>query len=216
MNTAKNSKELSNVDIVVYAIFRLGGIEKKIHTEDIAMECFKLSKERFSWRLFKYKEYPDKEIARVTLKNLKTKDSKYGQLVTGRSGVEASGKEADGWMLTPNGAKWIMENLRRIEEASKIPGKDLRRPHVQWFIQRFKREKCYQKYLQEGSVKNISQYEFTDMLLCRPDAYPETIRKKFDQLRTQAEITQNKSIISFLDACGETFSDLMNLKGGEL
>jgi hypothetical protein len=55
MDTAKSSKELSNIDVVVYAIFRLGGIEKKIHTEDIAMECFKLSKERFSWTLPEYK-----------------------------------------------------------------------------------------------------------------------------------------------------------------
>ncbi|MDI6734687.1 MAG: hypothetical protein QME42_00580 [bacterium] len=211
MKTVKNSKELSNVDIVVYVIFKLGGWEKKIHTEDIAMECFKLSNERFSWRLPKYREYPDKEIVRVTLKNLKNaKDPKYGQFITGRAGVESSGKEVDGWMLTPKGTKWITRNYRRIEDALKIPNKDLRRPHIQRIIQKFEREKCYQKYLQEGSVKNISQYEFTDMLLCRPDAYPETIRKKFDQLKTQAEITQKKSIISFLDACEEAFKDLMN------
>jgi len=76
-------------------------------------------------------------------------------------------------------------------------------------VQRFERERCYQRYLQEGSVKNISQYDFTDMLLCRPDAYPETIRKKFDQLRTQAEITQEKDYLKFLDACKEAFKDLM-------
>lgn len=58
------SKELSNNDVVVYAIFKLGSIERKIHTEDIAMECFKLSPEKFSWTLPKYfRKYPDKEIA---------------------------------------------------------------------------------------------------------------------------------------------------------
>ncbi len=68
------TQELSNNDIVIYAIFKLGGIEKKIHTEDIAMECFKLSPEKFSWTQSKYfKKFPDKEIARVTLKNLKSK-----------------------------------------------------------------------------------------------------------------------------------------------
>jgi len=43
------AQDLSNNDIVIYAIFKLGGVEKKIHTEDIAMECFKLSPEKFSW-----------------------------------------------------------------------------------------------------------------------------------------------------------------------
>jgi len=219
MGKTREFRELSNVDVVVYAIFRLGGVEKKIHTEHIAIECFNLSNERFSWRLPEYIEHPDKEIVRVTLKNLKNvKDPTYGQFVKGRAGVESSGKETDGWMLTPKGAKWITENCKRIEETLKIPDKDLRRPHIQRIIQRFERERCYQKYLQEGSVKNIGQYEFTDMLLCRPDAYPGTIRKKFDQLKTQAEITQKKGILSFLDACEEAFKDLMNPTklGGEL
>lgn len=203
-----NKAELSNAEIVAYVIFKLGGNERKIHTEHIAMECFKVAKERFSWRLPEYKEYPDKQHVREALKDAKY--FKEGRLITGRSGVGAKDKEVDGWMLTPEGARWIVRNHKRIESLLKRSAELWKSPDIQRVIKWFEREKCYQKYMQDNSVENISEYEFKDMLFCRPDAHPQTIRKEFDRLRTKAEITQNKNILSFLDACEEAFSDLMS------
>ena len=202
-----NKVELSNIDIIVYVIFELGGSERKIHTEHIAMECFKVAKERFSWRLPEYKEYPDKQHVREALKDAKY--FKEGRLITGRSGVEAAGKEVDGWMLTPEGARWIVRNHKRIESLLKRSTELSKSPDIQRVIKWFEREKCYQKYLQDGSVENINEYEFKDMLLCRPDAHPQTIRKEFDRLKTKAEVTQNKKILSFLSTCEKAFSHLM-------
>jgi hypothetical protein len=202
------NKELSNAEIVAYVIFKLGGNERKIHTEHIAMECFKVAKERFSWRLHEYKEYPDKQHVREALKDAKY--FKAGRLIIGRSGVEAKGKEVDGWMLTPEGVRWVIKNYERIESLLKISTELSKSPDIQRVFKWFDREKCYQKYLQDGSVENINEYEFKDMLLCRPDAQPETIRKEFERLKTKAEITQNKKILSFLNACEEAFSSLMS------
>ena len=200
--------ELSNAEIVVYAIFQLGGNEGKIHTEHIAMECFKLAKERFSWRLPEYKEYPDKQHVREALKDAQY--FKEGRLVTGRSGVDAAGKEVDGWMLTPEGARWIMRNCKRIESLLEISTERSKRLDLLRAIRWFEREKCYQKYLHDGSLENISEYEFKDMLLCRPDAQPQVIRKEFERLQTKAEIAQDKNILSFLNACEEAFGYLMS------
>ena len=210
-----NKAELSNIDIIVYFIFKLGGNERKIHTEHIAMECFKAAKERFSWRLPNYKDYPDKEKVRVALKNAVTSRDVY--LVTGRSGVESAAKEIDGWMLTPEGVRWVIKNRKRIESLLKISTELSlsKSPDIQRVIKWFKQEKCYQKYQQDGSVENINEYEFKDMLLCRPDAHPQTIRKEFDRLKTKAEITQNKNILSFLNACDEAFSHLMSSMNGK-
>lgn len=202
--------ELSNVDIVVYAIFKLGGVEKKIHTEHIAMESFKLSKQRFCWRLPKYKKFPDKDLVRVTLSNARKKQC--GQLIAGRSGVEASGKEADGWMLTPEGTKWIIKNSKRIEQALKIETTAVKRPDIYRILRKFEKEKCYQKFLKYGNLKNINEYDFKDMLSCSPDAYPENIKREFNRLKIQAELTQNKNILVFLKACEKTFEYLMSIK----
>lgn len=204
------SSEISNNDIVIYAIFKLGGAEKKVHTEDIAMECFNLSPERFSWTLPKYfKKYPDKETARITLKNLKSVKNKGLKLVEGRAGATTAGKETDGWRLTPDGVKWILNNQGRIEEALKIDNKAIKRPDIRNIIKKFESEICYQKYLQDGSLKNVSKYEFTDMLLCRPDASPETISKSFQKLKAQAEFIQDKTILSFIRESEQVFSELM-------
>lgn len=207
-----NKAELSNAEIIAYVIFNLGGNERKIHTEHIAMECFKVAKERFSWRLPEYKEYPDKQHVREALKDAKY--FKEGRLITGRSGVEVKDKEVDGWMLTPEGVRWVIKNRKRIESLLKISTELSKSPDIQRVFKWFEREKCYQKYLQDDSVKNISNYEFKDMLLCRPDAHPQTIRKEFERLKTKAEITQNKDILSFLDACEEAFSSLMSPTNG--
>ena len=203
-----NKAELSNAEIVAYVIFKLGGNERKIHTEHIAMECFKVAKERFSWRLPEYKEYPDKQHVREALKDAKY--FKEGKLITGRSGVGAKDKEVDGWMLTPEGARWIVRNHERIESLLKRSTELWKSPDIQRVVKWFEREKCFKKYLQDGLVENISEYEFKDMLLCRPDARPQTIRKEFNRLKTKAEITQNKNILSFLNACEEAFSHLMS------
>lgn len=44
-----NTENLSNIDIVVYALYVLGGWRERIHTEDIALKCFEIAPSRFSW-----------------------------------------------------------------------------------------------------------------------------------------------------------------------
>jgi hypothetical protein len=75
--------ELSNVDIVFYALFKLGGDERKIHTEEIAYEAHSLAKERFAWRLSRFRDmgFPDKEPVRRAL--MDAAKEKYGHLAEG-------------------------------------------------------------------------------------------------------------------------------------
>jgi hypothetical protein len=42
--------ELSNVDVFVYALWRLGAVGHYIDTEDAFQEAYKLAPSRFSWR----------------------------------------------------------------------------------------------------------------------------------------------------------------------
>jgi len=35
----KNIETLSNMDIALFALYQLDGINKKVHTEEIALEC---------------------------------------------------------------------------------------------------------------------------------------------------------------------------------
>ena len=200
-------RSLTNIDIVLYALFRLGGAEHKVHTEHIAVECFKLSKERFSWRLPEYRDLADKELVRVALMDA-AKD-KYGRLAVGRSGIESVSKEVDGWSLTPSGAKWVVKQKDRIESTLKVTPHESNRIDAVRFRHKLIEEPCYRKFLLNGSMKEVTQYEFTDMIGCSPDARPETIRKSFSRLRSRAEITGDLTILAFIDACRDAFCDLM-------
>ncbi len=75
------SFELSNEEIVLYALHLLGGWHKRVHTEDIALKCFELAPSKFSWT--KYPKYPDLAPARFALES--AKNSQYGSLVEGES-----------------------------------------------------------------------------------------------------------------------------------
>jgi hypothetical protein len=68
--------ELSNVDIALYALYKLGGDTALIRTEDVALKCFQLVPERFSWK--KYPAYPELDPARFAL--LDAAKSVYGKL----------------------------------------------------------------------------------------------------------------------------------------
>jgi len=121
MNKSANSKtqDYTNRDIIIIAVYQLGGALRHIHLEDIAMKAAELAPRRFCW-----KKYPDQinlESVRITLKN-----------ELGLPKRRVLGSIRDGWMLTPDGLSWclatgsggdnqtLMDELRReINRAKK-------------------------------------------------------------------------------------------------
>lgn len=114
-----SDSELTNIDIALYALYDLGGHEKKVHTEEVAYRAYELAEERFGWRLprFREKRFPDKEPVRIAL--MDAAKVKNHQLVDGRSGVEAKGKDVDGWFFTP-GQSTYRQRLASILEPSHV------------------------------------------------------------------------------------------------
>src|SRR5208283_3350016 len=91
----KEMAELSDKDIVLYALYILGGWQKRVHTEDIALKCYELAPSKFSWT--KYPQYPDITPTRFTLETAKKLDS--GELVKGQSERKRSARNIGGWIL---------------------------------------------------------------------------------------------------------------------
>lgn len=201
-------KELSKMDIVLFALYKLGGVSKKIHTEEIAWEAYQLAKEKFSWCLHKFIKmgFPDKLTVLIALET--AHKEKYGRLIVGRAGRDAAGK-LDGWIFTPQGAKWIKENEKHIldrliyEEAPVMPKRDAER-----FIKKFKTEPLFKFYQEKKDLNNTERYMFTDMLFCAPDASKDIIKQKFEKLYSNAELVKNLEVLDFLNACKEKFKDI--------
>jgi len=106
--------ELSQVELVTFAVYLADGAQRAIDTEDIAVKAFELAPDRFAWR--KYPQQINLELVRVYLSEAKTGKE---ALVTG------SGKT--GWSLTQRGLEWARSveprldalNFRRARQNSR-------------------------------------------------------------------------------------------------
>jgi len=201
-------KQLSNVDIALFALYKKGGISQKVHTEEIAWEAFQLAKERFSWRLPKFRQmgFPDKSPVRFALEQAQKQEN--GGLVSGRSGGDAGG-ELEGWRLTSQGASWIKENESRILEALQQVAPTLPKREAGRFVRKVRNMSFFKYFQEKGNLDDAPQYMFTDMLVCAPDASKTIIKQKFDQLCSNAELVNDIEILSFVNACKERFNDLI-------
>jgi len=203
-------KKLSNLDIALFALYKLGGVSKKIHTENIAWEAYQLAKERFSWRLpeFREKGFIDKTPVRYALEQAKKKEK--GRLVTGIAGGDYGKPELEGWHFTPQGAEWIKKNESRILDALRQEAPHLRKLEADHFIRRVKTDPCFVSFIKNGNLNDVSSYLFTDMLACAPDASKEIMRQKFERLLTTANLVNDKEILKFLEGCANKFAQLIN------
>lgn len=209
MKKANSKIELSNIDIALFALYKCGGISKKIHTEHIAWEAYNLAKERFSWRLpeFKGKGFPDKTPIRFALEAAKKKEN--GKLVTGRAGGDINRPELEGWRFTPEGAEWIKKNEDRILQALKHGAPDMPKLEAERFIKQLKNDPVFISFIKNRNLDSVSSYMFTDMLACAPDASKEIIKHKFEHLLTTATLVNDREIRQFLKACVTKFAELI-------
>ncbi len=196
-------KELNNLEVTLFALYKLGGVTQKIHTEKIAFECFSLAQERFSWRLNEYKKYPDKTPVRFALEQAKKREQ--GSLVIGKAGGDFMGSEREGWKFTTSGVQWIKENSDRIARILKQEKPELPKNEVGRFIKKIKTDIAFVVYRKNGNLDNVSKYNFTDLLDCPPDVDIEIKKQKFETLQATAELIKDNEIINFLKQCKEKF-----------
>jgi hypothetical protein len=89
-------EELPNYQIVTLAVALLGGTADHIDREDIAIKADELVSGKFNWR--KYPNRIDLNSVMVALND--AKKTKNSNLLIGNN--------QRGWMLSPNGLKWIV------------------------------------------------------------------------------------------------------------
>jgi len=206
-----NAQEsLSNIEIALFALHKLGGAVRKVHTEHIAWEAYQLAPDRFSWRLSEYRErgFPDKTAVRYALEQAKKKDG--GELVSGRAGGDVGGSELEGWGFTPRGVEWILQNEIRISIALKEDTVDLHPRDVKRFLAKIKKEYAYILYIKDKTLDSVTPYMFTDLLGCTPDASPEIINKKYNRIKAMATLVGDNEITEFLDRCKTRFISLLD------
>ena len=118
MSTNSNkhlTKEIGQPEIVTLAVYLLGGAQRFIDTEDVAMKAFELAPRRFGWR--KYPKQINLELVRVSLSDAKKP----------HKGTFLRGSGRRGWSLTAKGNKWIEANLKLLECDFSLGSNESRR-----------------------------------------------------------------------------------------
>src|SRR5260370_11593362 len=98
----KSLPRLTTAELVTWAVYQLGGDQRRIDTEDVAVKVFQLAPKRFGWR--KYPAQINLELVRVYLSD--AKKTEHGELLSG------SGRT--GWALTRKGLEWLASARGRL------------------------------------------------------------------------------------------------------
>lgn len=97
--------ELSNVLLVTLAVFNLGGETKAIDIEDIAIQAYGLSPQKFAWK--KYPDMIDKGVVQFALKDASIPKTGLPLL---------SGSIKHGYLLTSSGLDWVKSYQGQIDQ----------------------------------------------------------------------------------------------------
>lgn len=99
------TNHLPNKRLVALALFQLGGAERAIDTEDLAVKVAESFPGHFRW-----KKYPDQ----INLDQVRKSASR---LLTEENPPLVSGGVRNGWMLTPAGLEWCSRTLGKATGA---------------------------------------------------------------------------------------------------
>ena len=204
---AANERQLSNVDIAVFALYQLGGVNRKVHIEEVACECHRLAPKLFGWELPEFSAFPDKKVAYYALKD--AEKPKNGVLV-GRLGTKSKGGQK--FWLTERGAKWINENGRRVADKLKTKPSPTPRQKAEEVLRAVRGEKAFVRFRADGGVDGLSVYDLANFLGSMYETSPSAVRKKFAEMKTKAKLTDDSEISEFLLACERAphFARLLN------
>jgi hypothetical protein len=195
--------KLNNWELAVYALYLAGGLSKPVHTEDVALKCFELAPDAFSW--VRHPRIPDKDIVRVALTD--ARKTKAGGLVSGRSGrAPRRGPSSmrpslsDGWMLTNTGAAWIAGNEPRL--SNMVGSRELRHDR-QDLLQRLSRVRNHPLFerFKKDTTFSPTLGEMAELFRCRPDAPFSIWQKRIQATRNDASVAEQTDTLEFLDRC---------------
>jgi hypothetical protein len=182
----------TQAELVLLAVYLLGGGSRSVDTEDVAVKCHEISPEAFAWQ--KYKDQINLELVRVNLSNAKKK----------QNGVLLSGSGREGWRLTSQGIDWLHSAGLRLLPDTKFSYESSRRSagsidtvRKSQELERVKSSQAWKVWVSNGTLSLQLVRE-----LFRIDAYstPKMMESKTARLRSL--LTDDPEICKFLQLAG--------------
>ena len=200
MSTNKPTKR----ELATYALGKLGGSFRSIHTEVIAQKAHELFPDAFSWA--KYPDIPDKEIVRAALAD--ARKERHGALVDGQS-ERASGhpskanrkRAPNRWILTDTGIKWFNHKTSHWENDADALTFSAHRQTALRRLHRVLNHRVFHDYDLEPESFVPSLGDLASLLRCRVDASEDVWEIRLDGLKRDATASNRKELADFITKC---------------
>lgn len=181
----KNSdREITNADLFLYALYRLGGAGVYVDVEDIFMEMWRMAPERFRWRKY---EVPNYKIMSKSIVDI----SQRGQesFLLGSGNTRQLSAEGVAWVERHSDRLEAVATGRRAAPPDRRPGQRvvadlLKQPLVQSFF--------------EGREVQFERARAAQLLRCAPDAPRRVWRERLETLRSAATAGKRDDVLEFL------------------
>ena len=132
-------KDFSDADLVVFAVYLLGGEKQFVEVEDIAVKAAGFGSGKFAWQ--RHPEQIDMDLVKKSL----AADSRNGHFLTGST--------KSGWMLTEHGKKFVEQHQSGLPDpvqgAYRLSDEE-KRFHP-WYRKRIKAHPAFKKVAQGHS-----------------------------------------------------------------
>lgn len=181
------SDEISNWEIFVWALSRLGGATGFVDVEDVFVMSFDLAPKRFAWRT--RGDLPD---YKKCSKALRDADARHPRLlIKTRNGYDRQ--------LTVEGHEWIRANERRMRavvHSGKVVQEPRSRPRAR-MLAVVERSDPYQRWIAGGKLPE--KWQAAELLRCSPDSDRRIWRGRLEVLRAAANGAGQTQMLRFLD-----------------
>lgn len=181
--------EITNSDLFLFALYRLGGAGQYVDVEDVFIEMWKMAPERFSWRKY---EYPHYKIAHDALSDI-TKPRKH------QSDLLLRGADGLSRQLTAKGVTWVEHRLYLLTPFARgeVQAPPDRRPSQKSVVY-LERDPKVQSFL-NGEQVTLELHEAAVLLRCAPDSPTSAWRERWETARSAAIDSHRGGLVRFLD-----------------
>ena len=179
--------ETSNPELIVYCVYRCGGVGRFIEIEDVYEEAFNVAPSRFGWRT---RHRPSDKAATKAMQ-----DASRGRRLP--KGLLFFSPNSYGVQLTADGVSWVRERLAQFEALVDVKAPAGFERASQRHLISLERSEIARAYA-AGEDVEATRVRFADLLRLTPDADGRAWRERLETYRSAAEQAERQIPLDFL------------------
>jgi hypothetical protein len=190
-----STEPVTNSDVLLWALYELGGAEEFVDVETAFIRAFELAPLRLGWRT-----RPDLPDLKKCSKALRDAEVRKPRLLV-KKGPERR-------RLTVEGQEWIEDNFDRLAEALG-PDRVVRAPRTRApsrLVRQALQSEVFTAWNEGGTITE-KKWRIAEILRCSPDSSRALFRERLETFRSAAHAAGRLDALEFFDALAKERAD---------